>query len=158
MMVVTIMANRIYFAQHGLAVSKEEDPDRPLSTAGIQQTTGIAEHLSISNIPIANIYHSGKLRAQQTAEIYAAALNVSSLSTSDHLSPDDDIERLVEKLDINQALYVGHLPHLEKLTSYLVSGQETPSVLTFKNSAVVCLEKNNDLYAIEWYLTPELII
>ncbi len=156
-MVAKVMTNRIYFAQHGLAVSKEEDPKRPLSSTGIEQTTRIAEQLRVSDILISDIYHSGKLRAQQTAEIYAAALNFPSLLISDHLSPNDDIKQLAGKLKINHALYVGHLPHLEKLTAYLVTGQETQTVLSFKNSAIVCLEKNTDAYAVQWYLTPELL-
>ena len=156
-MVATVMTNRVYFAQHGLAVSKEEDPNRPLSAAGIKQTTRIAEQLRVSHTLISNIYHSGKLRAQLTAEIYAAALDIPSLLISDDLLPNDDIKRIAEKLSINHALYVGHLPHLEKLTAYLVTGQEMPSVLTFKNSAVVCLENKADTYTVLWYLTPELL-
>ena len=156
-MVATVMTNRIYFAQHGLAVSKEEDPKRPLSAAGTEQTTRIAELLRISNIKISDIYHSGKLRAQQTAEIYAAVLNIPSLLISDNLSPNDDVKRLAEKLKFNHALYVGHLPHLEKLIAYLVTGQDTSTVITFVNSAIVCLEKNADVYTVQWYLTPELL-
>lgn len=151
------MTNRIYFAQHGLAVSKEEDLNRPLSTEGIEQTIRIAKQLRVSDVQISDIYHSGKLRAQQTAEIYAAALSIPSLLIHDHLSPNDDIKKLVKELKINHALYVGHLPHLEKLTAYLVTGQETPAVITFKNSAIVCLEKNADTYTVQWYLTPELL-
>ena len=156
-MVATVMTNRIYFAQHGLAVSKEEDPCRPLSSAGIEQTTRIANQLRASNVLISDIYHSGKLRAQQTAQIYAAALNSPSLTISDYLSPNDDIKQLAIKLKARQTLYVGHLPHLEKLTTYLVTGQEAPAVLSLKNSAVVCLEKDADSYTVQWYLTPELL-
>lgn len=150
------MTNRIYFAQHGLAVSKEEDSDRPLSATGIKQTTRIAEQLKLSNIPISDIFHSGKLRAQQTAEIFATSLNVSSVLTSDYLSPNDDVAVLADNLNINNALYIGHLPHLEKLISYLVTRHESPEILKFCNSAVVCLIKNDNAYTIQWYLTPEL--
>ena len=151
------MANRIYFAQHGLALSKEEDLSRPLSATGIKQTTDIAEQLISSKIQISDIYHSGKLRAQQTAEIFASSLNVSSILTSDYLSPNDGVEMLAENLNINNALYVGHLPHLEKLISYLVTKHITTEVLNFSNSAIVCLEKNDNAYTIQWYLTHELL-
>ncbi len=156
-MVATVMTNRIYFAQHGLAVNKEEDANRPLSAAGIEQTTRIAKQLSISKIPVSDIYHSGKLRAQQTAEIYATALNIPSLLISNHLSPNDDVKQFAEKLKFNHALYVGHLPHLEILCTYLVTGRETPTVLSFKNSAIVCLQENAEVYTVQWYLTPEII-
>ena len=148
-MVAEVMANRIYFAQHGLAVRKEEDSSRPLSATGIKQTTDIAEQLRISKIQISDVYHSGKLRAQQTAEIFASSLKVPSILTSDYLSPNDDVEMLAENLNINNALYVGHLPHLEKLICYLVTKHKIPEVLNFRNSAVVCLEKNDNAYTID---------
>ncbi len=74
------MTHRIYFAQHGLAVDKTEDPERPLSPAGRDQTKTIANTLLDSKISVSNIFHSEKLRASQTAEIFARILKISSLS------------------------------------------------------------------------------
>jgi phosphohistidine phosphatase len=150
-------ASRLYFAQHGLAVSKSENPDRPLSETGIKQSQAIATHIRSSDIPVSQIFHSGKLRALQTAEIFASTLSVNALSASDHLSPDADVKRITQTLNTNNALYIGHLPHLDKLVSYLVTDNEEPCIIKFQNSAVICLEKNNDLYHVQWYLTPELI-
>ena len=147
----------IYFAQHGLAVDKSDDPERPLSEAGIQQTQSIADRLCISNTPVSRIFHSGKLRAAQTAEIFAAALAVSTLSIVDQLSPNDDVTLLANNLNEDNSLYVGHLPHLEKLVSFLVTGNNEHNIIKFQNSAVVCLEKNNKQYHIEWYITPEFL-
>jgi phosphohistidine phosphatase len=149
-------ANRLYFVQHGLAVSKNDNPERPLSEDGIRQTRAIASQLLSSNIPVSGIYHSGKLRAKQTAEIFASILNINKLAAVEHLSPNDDVSLFSQQLNTDQVLYVGHLPHLEKLVSSLVTGKDSPSVLKFKNSAVVCLEKNDSLYHISWYLTPYL--
>jgi phosphohistidine phosphatase len=147
-------ANRLYFVQHGLAVSKTDNPERPLSDDGIKQTRAIARQLHSSNIPVSSIFHSGKLRAQQTAEIFASILNVKNAEAIEHLSPNDDIALTRQHLNVDQALYVGHLPHLEKLTSSLITGREKPEVISFQNSAVACLEKHNSLYHIRWYLIP----
>ena len=38
-------ADKLYFAQHGIAVSKNDDPERPLSKDGISQTKAIAKQL-----------------------------------------------------------------------------------------------------------------
>lgn len=149
--------HRIYFAQHGLAVDKAEDPERPLSDNGVRQTKKMAEAIHLSAVQISEIFHSGKLRASQTAEIFAAALNVSTVSAIDGLSPNDDVTLLTQNLDINNALYVGHLPHLEKLVAYLVAGDEDNNIIKFQNSAVVYLEKNKDNYLLQWYLTPKLL-
>ena len=149
-------ANKLYFVQHGLAVNKTENPDRPLSAAGIKQTQNIAKQLLSSNIVIANVFHSGKLRAQQTAEIIASILNIETVSATDYLSPNDDVALIKQHLNVDKTLYVGHLPHLEKLVSSLVTEKESPNIIKFQNSAIVCLEKNNSLYHILWYLTPQL--
>ncbi len=149
-------ANKLYFMQHGLAVSKTDNPERPLSEDGIKQTRGIAKQLLSSNTLISSIFHSGKLRAQQTAEIIADALDINTVSVIDGLSPNDDVALIKQDLNVDKALYVGHLPHLEKLISSLVSGKEKPEIIKFQNSAIVCLERNDSLYHIVWYLTPQL--
>ena len=151
-------ANRLYFVQHGLAVSKADNPGRPLSAEGIKQTENIARQLLRSDVSISSIFHSGKLRAQQTGGIFADVLNVSSIGAADHLSPNDDTGLIKSELNIDQAMYVGHLPHLEKLVSDLVTGHESPAIIKFQNSAVICLQPQDDLYRIAWYLTPDLVI
>ena len=147
----------IYFAQHGLAVDKSDDPERPLSEAGIQQTQSIADRLCISNTPVSRIFHSGKLRATQTAEIFASTLAVPTLSIADQLSPNDDATLLANSLNEDNALYVGHLPHLEKLVSFLATGNNEHNIIKFQNSAVVCLIKVDSHYQIKWFLTSELV-
>ncbi len=150
------MAHRVYFSQHGLAIDKTENPQRPLSPAGIKQTMVVAKQLHTSGAAISRIFHSDKLRALQTAEIFASNLNITQISTHTHLSPNDEVSLLADTL-INNALYVGHLPHLEKLASYLVTADTGSGILKFQNSAVLCLEKTDEQYFIHWYLTPDLL-
>ncbi len=149
-------ANRIYFAQHGLALDKIVNPDRPLSKVGIEQTSAIALQIHASDITVSQIFHSGKLRARQTAEIFAEHLSVTSVTAIDNLSPNDDVRLITQNLQTNDALYVGHLPHLEKLVSYLVTGKTEPNIIEFQNSAVLCLNKHENNYLIQWYLTVSI--
>lgn len=142
--------------QHGLAVSKTENPERPLSEEGIKQTRLMAGQLLNSKVAVSAIFHSGKLRARQTADIFAAVLNIKQLAAADYLSPNVDAALTTRQLTVEQALHVGHLPHLEKLVSTLVTGKDVPTVMKFQNSAVVCLEKNSGSYHISWYITPQL--
>ncbi len=151
------MSHKVYFSQHGLAVDKTDDPERPLSPTGRQQTETIACTLRNSEAPIARIFHSGKLRAKQTAEIFASTLNVSAISATEGLSPNDDVTLLAQKLNSDHALYIGHLPHLNKLTAYLLTGDKNADIITFQNSGVLCLEKNALRYQLKWLITPELI-
>ena len=149
---------KLYFAQHGLAVDKADDPERPLSAAGTEQTYTVAENLQEAAIPVAQIFHSGKLRASQTARIFASSLKVETVSSIDLLSPNDDVKQFTQSLTVENALYIGHLPHLEKLIAFLVTGNEDNNIIHFQNSAVVCLEKTDESYRLRWYLTPELAI
>ncbi len=149
--------NRVYFAQHGLAVDKAEDSQRPLSKAGIEQTLSIAKQLHAAKTPVSQICHSGKLRAVQTADILATTLKITSTSAHDYLSPNDSVSLFTKKLVVENALYIGHLPHLEKLVSYLLTGNENQSIIKFQNSAIICLEKKAEQSHIRWYLTPELL-
>lgn len=149
-------ANRLYFAQHGLAVDKADDPQRPLSDTGILQTENIARQLKNSATPVSQIFHSGKLRASQTADIFASVVSITSVSANDHLSPNDRIEQITNSLTIDDALYIGHLPQLDKLVSYLISGDQDQGIIKFQNSAVICLEKTSHRYLLKWYLTQEI--
>jgi len=146
--------NRLYFVQHGLAVDKAENPDRPLSASGIEQTGLMAAQLSKQQITISKIFHSGKLRASQTADIFADQLSVPENLAVDYLSPNSDISIISAVLDTDSALYVGHLPHLNILTSYLLTGDENKSLIHFQNSGVLCLESTQPDYQVAWYLVP----
>ena len=154
-------ADRLYFAQHGLAVNKAEDPERPLSKDGIEQTTSVANQLRAADIPVTNIFHSKKLRSQQTAEIFSSVLKSidlkqAKISGIDHLSPNDDISLIKQHLTASNALYIGHLPHIEKLVTSLITDDEDLNIIKFQNSAVICLEKKETRYQILWYITPNI--
>ena len=155
-------ARRIYLAQHGLAVERTIDPERPLSKEGIAQTRAIAEQLHHADINIARIFHSGKLRALQTAEIFASVLAVDDIGSVKGFAPNDDVAQTISELCFEDSLYIGHLPHLEKLASKLVCGDESCKVCHFKNSAVLCIEDDEtdpqlDDFAVRWYLSTELL-
>ena len=149
--------NQIYFAQHGLALDKSENPDRPLSADGITQTQAVANQLKSSSVFISQIFHSDKLRAQQTADIFSATLATPTPTLHQDMAPMDDCEILISSLSTNHALYVGHLPHLDKVVSSLVTKNNASQILQFKNSGVVCLSNDSEAYSICWYLTPDLL-
>lgn len=150
--------NQIYFSQHGLALNKAENAARPLSSDGIRQTQTIADQLKTSCIPVSKIFHSGKLRAQQTAEIFATTLITPAPTMLSGMLPMDDYKILKDSLNTDQALYVGHLPHLNKVISSLVTETTAKQIVQFKNSGIICLTNNNNTYSVSWYLTPQIIL
>ena len=54
----------LYLVQHAESMSKEQDPDRPLTEKGLADINRMARYAaSHLAVDIRRIYHSGKLRA-----------------------------------------------------------------------------------------------
>lgn len=49
---------RVYLVQHGDAVPKEVDPDRPLSDTGRQDIERLAKFLNAAKVRVSRIIHS----------------------------------------------------------------------------------------------------
>jgi len=149
----------IYLVQHGEAKREEEDPARPLTELGRQETEQVALAASKSGIAVFEISHSGRRRAQETAEIFAEHLKPSNgIREVEGLVPMDDISaaiQLIEKVNAPLML-VGHLPHLSRLGSQLLVGNSEKEIIAFRNSAIVCLQREDEVYSLRWILTPEI--
>jgi len=65
----------IYLMQHGKPVPKDKDPEKPLSERGRDEVQNIAGFLKKAGIQVEAVYHSGKTRARQTAEIMNSKIN-----------------------------------------------------------------------------------
>lgn len=77
----------LYLVHHGDAVGPEVDPRRPLSAAGRAEVERIAAQAAGLGARPAVVWHSGKLRAKQTAEAFWRACNaLAELSASDRKS------------------------------------------------------------------------
>jgi len=59
--------------------------------------------------------------------------------------------------DANTML-VGHLPFMERMTSYLVTGSIDKPVFKFQNSGIMCLDQDPDSnsWVIIWTLMPNI--
>ena len=57
------------------------------------------------------------------------------------LSPNDDVTLVAASLPGEQGsiMLVGHLPHLSRLVSLLVTGNPEINVVRFRNAGIVCL-------------------
>ena len=146
----------MFFVQHGIALDKSVDVDRPLSEQGKQNVKKIANHIAKQDLSIKQVYHSGKLRAAQTARLFAAILNIPKVQQHDLLSPNDDVNQLIPLLEDN-CMYVGHLPHIEKMVSRLLCGNENTKIVQFENAAVACINRNEEEDRLNWMLKPSML-
>ena len=152
----------IYLVQHGNPVPKEKDPDRPLSDKGKEDVEKAADFLKKAGIEVNEIFHSGKTRARQTAEIMISRLNPGKEPlVKEGISPLDDVKFMAEEIkqSQNDFMIVGHLPYLAKLASFLTTGSDANSVVGFQQGGVVCLMPVEDktTWAIAWMLVPEIV-
>ena len=150
----------LFLVQHGKSLSKEIDPERGLSEDGIREVNIIADVARGYNVKPTCIKHSGKKRALQTAEILAESLDpVKGVLEMRGISPMDDIVHVAEEMiSQDNMMLVGHLPFMEKMTSYLVAGVEDKTVFKFQNGGIVCLDKdeNSEDWFIKWALMPNI--
>lgn len=152
---------KMYLMQHGEAMSKEQHPDRPLSEQGRTYVERVARMLAGVDIELTEIWHSGKTRAEQTANIVAEHLHVQEkhISTRDDISPNDPVEPILETVQEgnNSILIAGHLPFVSRLASYALVGDPEAAIVHFENSGVVCLGYEEGAWKIEWMLIPSLV-
>ena len=151
---------RLYLVQHGKPVPKEVNPERPLSGEGREEVKRVASFLKGAGIKVPQVVHSGKARARETAEILANALGA-ELTQREGLAPLDDVKPLVAEIDslLDNTMLVGHLPHLAKLASLLVAGDEEKGIVKFQQGGVACLIKDEEgAWAVAWMVVPELIV
>ncbi|GAG10373.1 unnamed protein product, partial [marine sediment metagenome] len=144
----------LFLVQHGKSLPKDKDPKKGLSKEGIAETKRIAEVAKGYNFHVSGITHSGKTRARQTAEIIASVLEPEGgIQESSGLNPMDDVTALADKIDSTaNRMLVGHLPFMERMTSFLITGSIEKPVFKFQNSGIVCLDKdpNTMCWVIKW--------
>jgi len=150
---------RIYLAQHGLAKEKHEDAERPLSDQGREDVARVAGFLSLFEKPQPEqVIHSGKLRAEQTAEMFAEGWGNLPVEHGPDLDPNADPSIWSAHLaSMNSDLMlVGHLPYMQRLAGLLLSGDCEREVVRFRNGGVVCLERGKSDWSVCWQVNPTL--
>ncbi len=151
---------KIYLARHAEASPKEIDSECPLSEKGEKDLQAIAAFLVPRKLKVDFFFHSGKLRAKQTAEGLQQAIHCdrgvearSGLEPLDLVSP---IASEINQFDKDLAL-VGHMPFMGKLLSKLLTGYESSDLLVFQTATLVCLERmEGGGWVIKWTVCPEL--
>ena len=152
---------RLYLVRHGEAKPKSQDPDRPLTEAGAADVAKVAAFLQGRGIRVEAVWHSGKTRARQTADLLASALPAGAGPVHrDGLAPNDPVRRAVKEVAAARGdlMIVGHLPHLAGLAAALLVGDAQAEVLAFPAAGAACLARDEQAaWVLEWLVTPDLL-
>ncbi len=134
---------RLYIVQHGDSVPKDIDPGRPLSDQGRTDIQRLTEWLSSHNVQVAQILHSGKTRAKETAEILRPLLEFpSQIHESEGLAPNDSPEAFLHQLrdPEKDTLVAGHMPFVARTVSQALTGAPDRQLVEFVPGSVAGIE------------------
>jgi phosphohistidine phosphatase len=150
---------RLYVLQHGDAVSREEDAERPLSSIGRRDIERIAEHLAEKDALIQRIVHSGKLRAEQTAKIISGKLAPDVvLEVVEGISPNDDPKKFIEDIGgvEDTILVASHMPFVSNLCSTLLTGKPNAQ-FSFTPGTIACVGYAGGQWSLMYMIRPEVL-
>lgn len=137
---------RLYLVHHADAVGPDVDPSRPLSARGRASVEALARRAAEHGVKPDVIWHSGKLRARQTAECFWRLCHpLAQVSATHGLQPDDPPRWIAETLngERRDIMLVGHMPHLALLMRLLVSGETEQGAPDFPPHGIVELESKD---------------
>jgi phosphohistidine phosphatase len=151
----------LYLVQHGKSLPREQDPEQGISEEGSAEVNRIAVVAAGYGVRPGAIRHSGRKRAQQTARIFSEVLLAGRVEPEpiSGIGPLDDAAPVANMLKTDDNLMlVGHLPFMERLTGFLVTGSIERLVFKFQNGGIVCLDKKPDegFWFIKWALMPRI--
>ena len=149
-----------YLVRHGEAKPATEDPRRPLNERGRREVEKVARAATAKGIKVSRILHSDKLRAKETAEILVRALSPArGVRETKGLGPEDDpfVAKAELEVAVDSLMLVGHLPHLGRLVSLLLTGDPERRPIDFPAAGVVCLSREKGKWKIRWTLNPEMV-
>jgi phosphohistidine phosphatase len=144
----------IYLVHHADAVGPNVEPQRPLSASGRSHAEALASEVAARGVKPVVIWHSGKLRARQTAEPFLRLCNpFAEFSAIRGLQPTDPPEWIKDRVtgEHREVMLVGHMPNLPRVLTLLVTGGESP-LLRFPLHGALALEASGVLWIERWRL------
>ena len=130
---------------------------RPLSDRGRVEVDMLAQEAAARGAKPVVIWHSGKLRARQTAEAYWRRCNrLAACSATHGLQPTDPTNWIVDAMagENGDLMLAGHFPHLPRLLGRLLTGNPEAGPADFPLNGVVALENTSGRWIEKWRLGP----
>jgi len=148
---------KLYLVQHAAAVDKAIHPKRPLSETGLADAIKMAAYLFEADILVERMVHSGKLRAEETANVLSKTVWLGQTPhVIEGLQPNDSTDRLMALAHETHGdlMAVGHLPFMERMVARCLTGREDGAHFGFEPGTVACLERTDDGWQLNWMQRP----
>jgi phosphohistidine phosphatase len=130
----------------------------------------LAQNAAERGVKPAVIWHSGKLRAKQTAEAFWRRCNpLSTCAAARGLQPTDPASWIVDTLAAElrapsgpgqtsqtsaDIMLVGHFPHMPRLLALLLTRNPAAAPTDFPMHGIVALEELNGKWIESWRMGP----
>lgn len=148
---------KLYLVRHGEAEMIIDDNLRKLTINGIKEVETVAFNLKEKKVKVDSIFHSGKKRAEQTAEIISKNIETKNdIEFLTGITPNDPVESIIlfvtqSKTDI---MLVGHLPFMNIIAAQLTGLEYSDPNIQFPTATVLCLNKVDNNWKYNWRITP----
>lgn len=146
---------KVFLIRHGQASSVEVDPEKGLSKEGREEVSLLLNLLKDEKVD--RVFHSGKARAKQTAEILAKGLGLDSPIEKTGLMPNDEVLATALELDLEEGnlMLVGHMPFVDRLANALLPGSDKDP-FSVPTATAIILERKDDEWHLNALLSPNL--
>ncbi|WP_319544124.1 phosphohistidine phosphatase SixA [uncultured Pseudodesulfovibrio sp.] len=151
----------IHLMQHGICLSKELDPNQPLSPVGREQIEKAARAAQILGLHFELVVSSPKIRALETARIMAEQTGypLARIQVTEVVKAMIPARKILDYIrdynGLESILIVGHLPSLGALASHILT-TKTPVDIAIENGGLMQLQMDmkETCGTLNWYLTP----
>jgi phosphohistidine phosphatase len=160
---------QLYIVRHGIAVDREDpkcppDPERYLTEEGVEKTKQVAKGVVALAASVDLLLSSPYVRAMQTAEIFAAALDYAKqkIRRTDLLLPGADPSLLFRDLakdkQSSSVFLFGHAPQLDDIIATALGSKRHITSLKKAGVALIELKRISPPIALlVWLGTPKLL-
>jgi phosphohistidine phosphatase len=160
---------QLYIVRHGIAIDREDpkcppDPERYLTEEGVEKTEQVAKGLAALRVTADLLLTSPYVRAAQTAEIFAAALDYAKqkIRRTDLLLPGAEPSLLFRELakdrQASSIFLFGHAPQLDDIVATALGSKR--HITSLKKAGVALLELKRispPIAVLIWLATPKLL-
>ena len=159
----------LYIVRHGIAIDREDpkcpsDPERYLTEEGVEKTKQVAKGV-VAFGPTADLLLSSPyVRAMQTAEIFAGALDYAKqkIRRTDLLLPGAEPSLLFRELardkEVSSVFLFGHAPQLDDIIATALGSKR--HVTSLKKAGVALIELKRlspPIGLLLWLAPPKLL-
>jgi phosphohistidine phosphatase len=160
---------QLYIVRHGIAIDRENpkcppDSERYLTEEGLEKTRQVAKGVAALGATADLLLSSPYIRATQTAQIFAGALDYSKqkIRRSDLLLPGADPSLLFRELakdkESASVFLFGHAPQLDDLIAMALGSKGRVTSLKKAGVALIELKRiSPPIGVLVWLATPKLL-